>query len=119
MRFGAAVATVAVLIALGWMMPAPLADIVAAVATGTAPRDAGRLHVDVGRLIVLTDPPILETVLRHLVDNALRFSPPASTVDITASVSEAEPGFVHVVVADGARVSTSGSSHARSTPSRS
>lgn len=80
--------------------PVPLADVVSAVATGTAPRDVGRLRVDVGHVIVLTDPPILETVLRHLVDNALRFSPQASPVDITASVSESDPGLVHVVVAD-------------------
>jgi signal transduction histidine kinase len=78
----------------------PLADVISAVATGTAPRDAGRLRVDVGHIVVLTDPPILETVLRNLVDNALRFSPPASPVDITASVSEADPGLINVVVGD-------------------
>jgi signal transduction histidine kinase len=78
----------------------PLADVISAVATGTAPRDAGRIRVDVGHIVVLTDPPILETVLRNLVDNALRFSPPASPVDITASVSEADPGLINVVVGD-------------------
>jgi signal transduction histidine kinase len=80
--------------------PVKLADVISAVATGTAPRDARRLRVDVGHVIVFTDPPILETVLRNLVDNALRFSPPASPVDITASVSEADPGLINVVVGD-------------------
>lgn len=82
------------------MTQIPLADVVSAVATGTAPRDSGRISVDVGRFIVRTDPPVLQTILRHLTENALRFSPAGSPVVVTASAVQEEPGLVEIVVAD-------------------
>jgi len=77
-----------------------LSDVVTAVATHTDPIHSGRLRVEVGPVIVRTDPPILETVLRHLVDNALRFSPGGTPVEITAGVCRGGTGLVHVLVAD-------------------
>jgi two-component system sensor histidine kinase KdpD len=74
-------------------------DILTGVVTATDPRDAGRLRVDVGEEIVETDPPVLETLLRQLVDNALKFSPPASPVEIT--IRRGERGDrSEIVVAD-------------------
>lgn len=61
----------------------PLRQVVSAVVTGTDPRDTARLRVKVGQVAVWTAPAVLETLLRQLVDNALRFSPADSVVEIT------------------------------------
>jgi signal transduction histidine kinase len=76
----------------------PLAPVVSAVVTGTDPRDTDRLQVEVGDVAVWGDPAILEALLRQLVDNALKFSPTTSPVQITARLSEGD--VVEVVIAD-------------------
>lgn len=78
--------------------PASLAEIVSMVVTRTDPRDAPRLHVDVGAMFVWSDPGVLESLLRQLVDNALRFSPQDAPVDVTARLRP--EGGVEIVIAD-------------------
>jgi two-component system, OmpR family, sensor histidine kinase KdpD len=76
----------------------PLWQVVSAVATGTRPRETPRLHVDVGNVLVWTNPPALEALLRQLVDNALKFSPLSSPVDII--VRDASEHHIELVVGD-------------------
>jgi signal transduction histidine kinase len=76
----------------------PLAPVVSAVVTGMDPRDTDRVQVQVGDVAVWGDPAILEALLRQLVDNALKFSPTTSPVQITARPSEGD--VVEVVIAD-------------------
>jgi two-component system sensor histidine kinase SenX3 len=64
------------------MTATPLREVVSAVAVGADPRDAARLRVEVGETAVWTAPAVLETLLRQLVANALRFSPPDAEVRI-------------------------------------
>lgn len=59
-----------------------LREVVAAVAVSADPRNAARLRVEVGDALVWTTPAVLETLLRQLVANALRFSPPDAEVRI-------------------------------------
>lgn len=61
----------------------PLRQVISAVVTGTDPRDTPRLVVDVGEAVIWTAPAVLETLIRQLVDNALKFSPSDSPVEIT------------------------------------
>jgi signal transduction histidine kinase len=68
-------------------------DVLAGVVTGTDPRDAGRLHVDVADEVVETDPPVLEALLRQLVDNALKFSPLSSPVEIAVRRASGDDGL--------------------------
>jgi signal transduction histidine kinase len=76
----------------------PLADVVTAVVTGTDPRDTARLEVEVGEALVRTAPAALETLLRQLVDNALRFSPPEEPVTITAPAGGGD--HLQIVIGD-------------------
>lgn len=76
----------------------PLRQVVSTVVTGTDPRETARLRVDVEDLTIWTAPAVLETLLRQLVDNALKFSAPDSIVEISArAVSEDR---VEVLVSD-------------------
>jgi signal transduction histidine kinase len=75
----------------------PLRQIVSAVVTSTDPRYADRVTVAVGEEIVHTDPPILEALLRQLLDNALKFTPARSSVEI---LTRREEDRLLIVVAD-------------------
>jgi signal transduction histidine kinase len=77
---------------------APLRQIVSAVVTAIDPREAERVTSEIGDEIVRTDPPILEALLRQLLDNALKFTPGQSAVEIGARVEQA--GQLLIVVAD-------------------
>jgi signal transduction histidine kinase len=78
--------------------PVSLPEVVGAVVTGTDPPGASRLQVEVGEALVLTAPAALETLLRQLVDNALKFSAPEEPVQITSRARGAH--HLQVVVAD-------------------
>jgi len=60
----------------------PLRRVVSNVVTGTDPGQAPRVRVEVGDLRIETAPAALETLLRQLVDNALKFSPPDASVEV-------------------------------------
>jgi two-component system, OmpR family, sensor histidine kinase KdpD len=69
----------------------------------TVDRLASRLEghdvrVDVGPLPVLVDPVFLDEALTNLLDNALKFSAPGSTIDIGADVVDGD--WVRLVVED-------------------
>jgi signal transduction histidine kinase len=49
------------------------------------------------RLFVLVDPPRLRQIVEHLVENAVKYAPPDTTITIDSSLVE---GFVHLGVAD-------------------
>lgn len=72
--------------------------VLSSVVTSRSPREAERLRIDVGSATVWSDGALLEALLRQLVDNALRFSPDSSHVEVT--VRPSAPGRVEVVVAD-------------------
>lgn len=75
----------------------PLRQIVSAVVTSTDPRHAERVTVAIGEETVHTDPPILEALLRQLLDNALKFAPTRTSVDI---LTRQERRGLMIVVAD-------------------
>jgi signal transduction histidine kinase len=77
----------------------PVGDIVGRIVAATDPQDTERLRVDIGDEVIWTDPPILEALLRALVDNALKFSPSTSPVEIAVRWSEGDE-LLQVVVAD-------------------
>lgn len=57
-----------------------------------------RLEVQAGvRLHALADPPRLRQILEHLIENAVKYAPPETTITIDRSIVE---GFVHVGVTD-------------------
>ena len=65
---------------------------------GAEARQIGlQLEEPVGPLIVHHDPPRLEQAIGNLINNAIKFSPPGSTVRVRV---EARDGAAHVVVAD-------------------
>ncbi len=76
----------------------PLSQIVSAVVTGVRPRERPRLRVDVGNALVWTNAAALEALLRQLVDNALKFSPISSAVDIR--MREVSDRSLEIIVAD-------------------
>ncbi len=60
----------------------------------------GRHRVEIGgtpRLHALADPPRLRQILEHLVENAVKYAPPDTTITIDWSLAE---GIVHVGVSD-------------------
>jgi len=50
--------------------------------------------------LVHADPDRVRQVLRHLVDNAIRFTPPGGTVTVRARGAAEEPDYVCISVAD-------------------
>jgi signal transduction histidine kinase len=55
-----------------------------------------RVHVDVNNVVLRTDPAILQALVRQLIDNALKFSPQDSTVEIGAWGSQEEHLYIGV-----------------------
>lgn len=67
--------------------PVPVAEIIGRIAAETPAR--GRLDLrGVAPLQLRTDPQLFDVVVRNLVDNALKYSPPESAVDIVVRESE-------------------------------
>jgi signal transduction histidine kinase len=67
--------------------PVPIAEVIGKIAAETAAR--GRLNLQgVALLQLRTDPQLLDVVVRNLLDNALKYSPPESAVDIVVRESE-------------------------------
>ena len=77
--------------------PASLHEIVSMVTSRMHARDSTRVHVDVGDVVVVTDPGVLESLLRQLIENALKFSAP-KPVEVTAT--RQSDSSVQIVVAD-------------------
>jgi signal transduction histidine kinase len=77
--------------------PASLQQIVSMVTSRMHARDSTRVRVDVSDVLVLTDPGVLESLLRQLIENALKFSAPKAVEVITTRQTE---GSVQIVVAD-------------------
>jgi len=80
--------------------PVELSEVIRAVVDGLSSFDAqSRVRVVTipGGDTVLSDPAMLEPLLRHIIENALKFSPPGSAVDISITRTSGE---VDVTVRD-------------------
>ncbi|MEO0508323.1 MAG: ATP-binding protein [Verrucomicrobiota bacterium] len=58
------------------------------------------IHIDIPLIAVFFDPSMLETVIRNLVSNSLKFTEPGGTIRIEASASAREKGKVELRVTD-------------------
>lgn len=76
----------------------PLRSLVDGVREGLEPSMRNRVSLDVHDVIVRTNPAILEGLLHQLVENALKFSPDRSSVEIRTW--ESEPDVLFIGVAD-------------------
>jgi signal transduction histidine kinase len=77
--------------------PASLHEIVSMVTSRMHARDSARVRIDMSDVLVLTDPGVLESLLRQLIENALKFSAPKA-VEVTAT--RQSDSSVQIVVAD-------------------
>jgi len=76
-------------------------DIAALVeAVCAASRDPARLRIAAAcRPVIVTDPPLLRVILANLVDNALKYSPELTPIDIALDLEPAAPdAAAHVVL---------------------
>ncbi len=82
-------------------VPVRLDELAREIVTELVPlADAGGIDLGVETAqpaVVAGDPDALRTLLRNLVDNAVRYTPPAGRVDVAVATTEAGP---HVTVAD-------------------
>jgi two-component system sensor histidine kinase KdpD len=80
-----------------WVQPAEIVE--AATRQVEQVLAAHRLDIDVGtdRTLVRLDPRLTSAALAHLLENASQYSPPGSTITVTASASSEE---IHIAVRD-------------------
>ncbi len=73
--------------------PVVLSEVIQAVVDGLSSFDAQsrvRVVAIAGGDTVMSDPAMLEPLLRHIIENALKFSPPGSTVDVSIARTSGE-----------------------------
>jgi signal transduction histidine kinase len=74
----------------------PLREIVSFVREGLELSMRERVKIDVSDLVLSTNPAILQGLLRQLMDNALKFSPEHSPVEISAWGSKGDNLFIDI-----------------------